>query len=179
RPGALMFVGYLGAVAGYWLLRGPVTVRTIAQASSCVVLVLAGAVALGWIGWPWAYQHPFTAPFTAMIELGHFGWAGTVLFDGLSYPGTRPPRDYVLRWLWLTLPPIVLAGIALSMLLLRNERRRDQTVVIWAAIAFPILFVMGTRATVYDGVRHLLFVLPPLTILAAAGLIEGGRLGPH
>lgn len=176
RAGALMFVGYLGAVAGYWLLRGPVTVRTIAQASTCVILVLAGAVAIGWIGWPWAYQHPLTAPFTALIELGHFGWPGTVLFDGLSYPGTAPPRDYVLRWFWLTLPPIVLAGIALSMLLLRNEGRRDQTVVIWAVIAFPILFVIGTRATLYDGVRHLLFVLPPLTILAAAGWIEAWRV---
>ena len=61
------------------------------------------------------------------------------------------------------------------MLLMRNEDRRDQTVVIWAAIAFPILFVMGTRATLSMACATCSFVLPPLTILAAAGWIGPGE----
>ena len=45
----------------------------------------------------------------------------------------------------------------------------------WAAVLFPIVYVIGTHATLYDGIRHLLFVLPPATVLASAGWIGAGR----
>jgi hypothetical protein len=185
RPGALLFVGYVAAVAGYWLMAelkfGPTYGRkasTRAQwlrAGAWVLAILAGSIAIGWIFWPWAYQHPLVAPFKATIELGHFGWAGTVLFDGVSYPGRSLPADYVARWFWLTLPPVIMVGLAASVLLLRVPERRDPALTLWGAIAFPVLFVVGTRATLYDGVRHLLFVFPPLVILAAAGWIAAWR----
>ena len=170
RAGALLFIGYLAAVCGYWLMRGPLTFRDVLKAAASIASVLAIAVAIGWVGWPWAYQFPLKAPFVAMRELGHFGWDGTVLFRGISYPGTAVPSDYVPRWLWLTVSPILMAGLALVPLVLRT-RNRDSTVALGAAVVFPILYVMGTRATLYDGVRHLLFVFPPLAILAAAGWV--------
>ena len=74
RAGALLFIGYLAAVCGYWLLRGPLTLRDLLKAAASVASVLAIAVAIGWVGWPWAYQHPIRAPFMAMSELGHFAW---------------------------------------------------------------------------------------------------------
>ena len=175
RPGALLFVGYVAAVVGYSLFRSASTLDQSLRAGAWLLGILAGSIAIGWIAWPWAYQHPLEAPFKATIELGHFGWAGTVLFDGVSYPGRSVPADYVARWFWLTLPPVTMVGLAASVLLLRIPDRRDPALALWGAIAFPVLFVVGTRATLYDGVRHLLFVFPLLAILAAAGWIAAWR----
>jgi hypothetical protein len=42
--------------------------------------------------------------------------------------------------------------------------------VICAAVALPLGFLIVQRATIYDGVRHVLFVIPMLAVLAGAGL---------
>ena len=175
RAGALLFIGYLAAVCGYWLLRGPLTLRDLLKAAASVASVLAIAVAIGWVGWPWAYQHPLKAPFLAMIELGHFAWPGSVLYDGASYAASSLPGDYVPRWLWLTLSPVVLAGLALSSLALARAETRDAAVLLWGAALFPIFYVIGTHASLYDGVRHLLFIFPLLFIISASGWVAVWR----
>jgi hypothetical protein len=37
---------------------------------------------------------------------------------------------------------------------------------VWVAAIVPVAFLMITRATLYDGVRHTLFVIPMLALLA-------------
>jgi hypothetical protein len=175
RPGALLFVGYVGVVVLYRLLQASQRdLATVLRAGSRVAIVLIGAVSIGWVAWPWAYGHPLAAPFRATAELGHFGWAGTVLFDGASYPGTSLPWGYIPTWFWLTTPPVVLAGLALSLLVLRSSTR-DETLALWAAVIFPVLYAAATHATLYDGIRHLLFVVPIATILAVAGWLAAWR----
>jgi hypothetical protein len=40
---------------------------------------------------------------------------------------------------------------------------------IWAAVICPLVFLILQRATLYDGVRHVLFVIPMLAVMAGAG----------
>src|SRR5262249_14940391 len=47
---------------------------------------------------------------------------------------------------------------------------RRATLVVCAAVVLPLGFLIVQRATVYDGVRHVLFVIPMLAVLAGAGL---------
>jgi hypothetical protein len=170
RAGALLFVGYLGALMLFKTLRTGVSWRSAASLGGWGLAVLSGGVALGWVAWPWAYDGPLTAPFRAMAELSHFPWGGYVLFDGAMVSGHVVPHGYVPQWFWMTLPPLVMAGAAASLLLLHVRSLRPQVVALWGVVLFPVIYVAGTRATLYDGVRHLLFVVPPLTVLAAAGL---------
>ena len=48
--------------------------------------------------------------------------------------------------------------------------RRRAMVVVVLAVLLPLGFMIVERATMYDGVRHILFVVPMLAIIAAAGL---------
>jgi hypothetical protein len=180
RPGGLLFVGYLGVLVLLRILTtGPLPWPTLARVGARVAFVAIGAISIGWIAWPWAYAHPLAAPFRALAELGHFGWGGRVLFAGESYRGTDLPGDYVFRWFWMVLPPVILAGLALSLLRLRDPQRAAQTIGLWSAVLFPILYVVGTHATLYDGVRHLLFVLPPIAILSASGWLAAYQTAPR
>jgi hypothetical protein len=171
RPGGLLFVAYLGAVIGYGLLRERPSARTIAGAGAAVGAVLAGAVAIGWLAWPWAYGRALTAPFIALATLSRFPWTEPVLFAGQSIPAPSLPPTYVPTWLVLSLPPVFLAGLVLSVVpaLRGASPARDAAIALWASALFPIVYVVGVRATLYDEIRHLLFVMPPLAVLAALG----------
>jgi hypothetical protein len=58
------------------------------------------------------------------------------------------------------------AGMRAAALAMARERG---VLVVCAAVALPLGFLIVQRATIYDGIRHVLFVIPMLAILAGAG----------
>lgn len=175
RAGALLFWGYLAVLAVVRALQSGMPPRVAAVAIMPGLLaVLAGGIAIGWVTWPWAYAQPLTAPFRGLIMLSRFPWGGRILFDGVSYAGFDVPGSYVLRWFWMVLSPVMLAGAAVSWRLMATQRQ-GAVIALWAVVAFPVIYVTGTKATMYDGVRHLLFLVPPLAVLAGAGLMHAYR----
>jgi hypothetical protein len=173
RAGALLFVGYLAVLVGYFASEADrFNLRTLAPAALRIGLVVAGTVAIGWVAWPWAYGHPLTAPLRAMRELSHYPWGGNVLFGGSALPSEALPWTYVPVWMWLSLPPVVLAGVLLAAPGLAWRTQQERLVALLACVVFPIAYIVGTGATLYDAMRHLLFVIPPLTVLASAGWVR-------
>jgi hypothetical protein len=70
----------------------------------------------------------------------------------------------------MTLPPVVIAGAALSVPRLgSSERSRIQLAAIWAFILVPAGYAVIRGLTLYDGIRHMFFIVPPIAVLAAAG----------
>jgi hypothetical protein len=59
-----------------------------------------------------------------------------------------------------------------SALLLARSRRQ---LLVWAGVILPIGFIIVRHSTLYDGIRHVLFVIPMLALIAGAGFL---RLGP-
>jgi hypothetical protein len=142
-----------------------------------VTLVRLAAVAvlsipLGTIAWPWAQAQPFARPIEAFLISTRANWAAgfEVLYDGQIIGAGFLPWHYVPKWLLMSLPPVVIAGFALSLLIWRFGPR---AVLSWCALfafAFaPVAGAIWRNATIYDGIRHLLFIVPPLTALAAGG----------
>ena len=172
RPGALLYLGYFGASvfglavrARAWSPRQliPVAGRMIAAG---VVMLVAGCAF-----WPWALQNPLVRPFLALRGVAAFPWNGTTLFNGQSILATQLPWSYLPTWMVITTPPVVLVGIALSIAAVTAEarHRRLWTAGLWGVAACPVLLAIVMRATLYDGWRHLLFIYPPMVILAVAG----------
>jgi hypothetical protein len=122
--------------------------------------------------WPWALERPFYGPIVGLAQLSKFGWTSYMLFNGRDVFALDTPWDYVPRWALLTLPIGLLVGLVLSMRLLRPSHEHHGTAVaLWAVVLFPVAYVIGVHATMYDGIRHLLFIFPPMAVLAAAGWI--------
>ena len=171
RAGTLLFAGYLAVLIGYYASRERCfNVRTLAAAALRIGAIVAVGVGLGWLAWPWAYGHPLTAPFRAMSELSHFPWGGIVLFNGADVPSDQLPWTYATTWMWLSLPLGLLGGAAAGCAAgLQDVKTHERTAGLMAVVTFPIVFVVATGATLYDGLRHLLFVVPPLAVLASAG----------
>ena len=131
--------------------------------------------------WPWAAQEPLN-PLQALAMFSHFPFSGDILFEGRSVPATEVPRSYLLVFLAITLPESMLLGllaalVAAVLALARRQyrpmslTRRDlQLLAVATAALFPLVYFLVARPTAYNGMRHFLFILPPLAVVAAVGV---------
>jgi Dolichyl-phosphate-mannose-protein mannosyltransferase len=143
---------------------------------------LAPGVLLGYavmaLVWPWSVVAPLN-PLRAVAYFSHFfekPWPE--IFDGTVLPVPDMPRRYVPTLFLLQAPEIFLllglGGIAgaLAALLRRDiapNRKATLVLLVFAAL-FPILLTVATRPAMYNGIRHFVFLTPPL---AAAGGLAG------
>jgi hypothetical protein len=134
-------------------------------------LVLAYAVMA--LVWPWSVAAPLN-PLRAVEYFSHFfekPWRE--LFAGSLIPVPDMPRSYVPTLLALQLPEIfLLLGCAGAAGAVIAAARRDMPVnrravlmlVVFAAL-LPVAATIATRPAMYNGIRHFVFVLPPLAVL--------------
>ncbi|WP_277957550.1 hypothetical protein, partial [Anaeromyxobacter oryzisoli] len=111
----------------------------------------------------------------------NFQWNGLVRFAGGWFQSTDLPRTYAPTWFLATLPEswfaIAIAGAIAAVVAWQRDRIRptleagwlDPALVAAAGLA-PIAAAAILRPVLYDGVRHLLFVLPALAATAGWAL---------
>lgn len=138
--------------------------------------------------WPalWVSLHDAEAGLAGAVSKAQsFNWDGPVLFSGAFIRSTALPWNYLPKWILITLPEwtilLILCGILLGLGWLftgkvRSIRRFGQWTVIGLSAFFPIAYVVATGPTLYDGMRHFLFVLPPLILIATGAVDYAGRL---
>jgi hypothetical protein len=170
RVGALLYLGYFGLlVCGLVVAERITNWRQLADTAARLAAITVGVLLLGTVFWPWAGGAPLIRPFEALLGVSQYPWEGTVLYRAFEHPSDELPWHYA-PWLFLiTTVPVVLAGAAFSLLSVRNWPDGRRQAALWAIAAFPIAASIARGSTLYDGVRHLLFVYPVLVVLAAAG----------
>ncbi len=139
-------------------------------------LVLSGALALVvvYVSYPYLLVQPIAGLVRLLGANAEFPWTGSTLTLGVEMPASDLPRVYLPAWLAVTTPLLVLGtlsfGLPLAWRLLRSPSQAPASVAIVLGALFPLAFVIASRTPLYDGVRHVLFVLPPLCIVAVMGL---------
>jgi 4-amino-4-deoxy-L-arabinose transferase-like glycosyltransferase len=175
RPAALpvLAVFWIGLL-GCWLLAR----RGAANAIRPLLLSTLKLAALAWLlmllFWPWGLLHPFEASVDAFPLATGINRRGQVLFDGQVVSSRDLPWSYVPLWLLASLPEFLMvclvAGAVIAMV---RRRASDDTSwkLAWlaATVLLPIAAAVVLKPSLYDGVRHFVFVLPSLAVLAALG----------
>ncbi len=134
-------------------------------------IVLAYAVMA--LVWPWSVVDPFN-PFRAVEYFSHFfeqPWQE--LFGGRLIAVPDMPRSYVPTLFALKLPPLLsLLGFGGAAGALAAAFRRDNAcnrravfLLIALAALLPLALAIALRPAMYNGIRHFVFVLPPLAVL--------------
>jgi hypothetical protein len=174
----LFYLGLAVVVSLPWQER----LETCAGFAAHTVLRIVPAVALATsvmiLAWPWAGLSPLNS-IRGLLAFSEFHYAIRTMFAGRVYEMADVPRFYVPGYLLVRVPLITLAGAALgitSSFLWPLERqassRRRDLILASSAIAFPVAFQVLFRGPAFTGMRHFLFVLPPLATLAGVGLSE-------
>jgi hypothetical protein len=134
-------------------------------------MVLAYAVMA--LVWPWGVVDPLN-PLRAAEYFSHFfekPWQE--LFAGRLISVPDMPRSYVPTLFALKLPPIlsvlgVAGAIGALVATLRGGiagSRRAVFLLLALAALLPLAVTIALRPAMYNGIRHFLFVLPPLAVL--------------
>ena len=143
--------------------------------------------ALMGLAWPWGVADPLN-PFRALEYFSRFfekPWSE--LFDGEVIRVTDMPRSYLPTLFALKLPEIFLAlglvGAAWAIWMTCKPavapRRRAILLLLALAALLPGAVTILLRPAMYNGIRHFVFVLPPLAVLggmAGARIIETVRV---
>lgn len=162
-------------------------VREAVRRFAHVVYVLLPGLALGYLVmgliWPWSIMEPGN-PFEALTYFSHFfekPWKE--MFDGAIVSVPDMPWSYLPTLFALQLPEVMLvlmagAVIGTFALLPRREvpaRRKTILLMLTLAATLPLAIAMVKRPALYNGIRHFVFVIPPMAVLggvAFAWIVE-------
>ena len=127
------------------------------------------------LAWPWAALLPLN-PIRGLFAFSEFHYSIRTIFAGQTYQMANVPRIYVPCYVLIRLPLITLAGALLAVipLFLRAFERdgkqqwRDIAIILLAVIV-PLASEVAFHGPAFTGMRHFLFVLPPIATLAGVG----------
>lgn len=180
RTAGFLVLGLFALAAAVSMRAHRRTWRELAGALGLTSVVAWGVMLLFW---PYAQTDPLWGPFRATLAATRFHNAVPSWFEGRYYLGDQLPRHYELKLLLMSLPEVLLAAIVLAVIgfalhwratrpraaeLLRSPR----VLGLGCTAAIPVLvfglcYVM--RPVNYDRLRHQLFALPPIAVVAAVG----------
>ncbi len=198
RIAGILLLVYLGAVvlgmgwlrmraAGGDLRAGLATIRRLGRPALWTML---GAWVVMLSTWPWALLDPIRRPWMALGRMSRFTVHKREMpFAGEEMLTTQPRWDYLLHYFGLKLPILVLAlvlvAVALGLYAVWRRRehvhlhQRNVGLVLAAAIMAPPTYAIVVRAVIYDGLRHFLFLVPMLVVVAALGAVSLPRVRPR
>ncbi|MDA9411333.1 MULTISPECIES: glycosyltransferase family 39 protein [unclassified Bradyrhizobium] len=152
-------------------------VREAVRRFAHVVYVLLPGLVLGYLVmgliWPWSIMEPGN-PFEALTYFSHFfekPWKE--MFDGAIVSVPDMPWSYLPTLFALQLPEVMLVLMAGAMfstfaMLPRREvpaRRKTILLMLTLAATLPLAIAMVKRPALYNGIRHFVFVIPPMAVL--------------
>lgn len=183
----------------FFARHGRLTLHYMSQMAGRYVAVILIAWGTAIVIWPWLQiGNPLTQFKTALVHFATIPMSFSFQHWGEEVWTSNLPRSYIPAQLLARLPGafLLLLAVAFGYGVVAVVSFGRQTVVSWqrdrsgalrraafvtaqargilvvcAAVALPLAFLIIERATIYDGIRHVLFVIPMLAVLAAGGLL--------
>ena len=175
-------VGFMPLLLDEFRTQGP---REAAHRFAHVVYVLLPGLVFGYLVmgliWPWSIMEP-GHPFEALTYFSHFfekPWKE--MFDGALVSVPDMPWSYLPTLFALQLPEVLLAlliaGVVGALMSMSrtdvSARRKTILLMLTLAATLPLVIAMVKRPALYNGIRHFIFVIPPMTVLAGLAFANG------
>jgi hypothetical protein len=128
--------------------------------------------------WPWAALSPLN-PLRAVGVFDNFHYPISTILDGHIYKMADVPRWYVPAYVAIKLTLVLLIGAGLGLVhamfpgttgQMASKTWRRETALVALAALFPLICDVVARAPADTGMRHFLFIAPPIAVLAGLGL---------
>ena len=181
RVGGLLLIPYFGlfALVGYFI-RNHNNSGIVSKTSGKEFLVLlaygiaisATGYAIGVLLWPYAMQKPIANVVYVFKNMSRFSISIKQIFEGKILWSSSLPWYYTPKYILITVPVAVLIGYVLNWIFLWGKKYSSRyflQFVVNFAFLFPLLWIVITKANVYGGWRHSMFVYPPMVITSAIG----------
>ena len=178
----MLLVIYLGFAIALnlprpWRSNGRALLPFAARSMARTLPALLLAYVIMILAWPWAALAPLN-PVRGLIAFSEFNYSIRTFLVGRIYEMADVPRLYVPIYIMIRVPLLMLSGAALAMIstLWLNrasnfgERRRREIALLSLMVFFPLACQVIWNGPAFTGLRHFLFVIPVLAVLAGIGL---------
>lgn len=180
RIGGLMLIPYLFLFVGLWfLIENPIrqffTASYWKEALKLIGILSGVSVVAYFIGllyWPYALQNPIKNPMASLQLMTDFSTGIKQIFDGKNIWSSNAPASYLPTYIWISTPLLCLAGLISFIAFTRKEIKALKFLPWFMMIfvfVFPIAYIIYQKSNVYGGLRHILFTLPFLVLMAGTG----------
>jgi len=164
----------LGPVLGLIILIIAVY-RAKIKAWSAISAYFFIAAITTYLTWPYLWANPLSRAHAIVNYMSDFPWLGKVLFGGIYYPVDMLPANYVslLFEFQFTEPALLLFVIGTILIVSKIWKRVIPLEVVVITIGWGILPLIAFTAlhpNLYDNIRQLLFIVPPLFVIAGFSL---------
>jgi hypothetical protein len=175
-------IGFVPLFAEEFRIQGA---RASLRRFAHVLYILLPSLVLGYLImgliWPWSVIEPGN-PFRALTYFSSFfekPWKE--MFDGALVSVPDMPWSYLPTLFALQLPEVLLgllaAGVVGALISLSRSdvtaRRKTILLMLTTAATLPVLIAMVKRPALYNGIRHFIFVIPPMAVLAGTAFAGG------
>ena len=185
RPPGVVLIAYGVLLVGSWMVlsrpRG-VEVKVYGKLALHGMLIALLALLILVLFWPAAHRNPFASSIEAVDRLITFSNEIPVLFRGKVYDAGNTPYYYVV-WMFLIKSPLYvlfLAAVSLGVVLMNLRRFKNGTIIdrkkalllvlLVLAVIVPFAYVLLRQPAIHNGFRHMLYVLPVISLLLAFGI---------
>ncbi len=141
------------------------------------MLLIAGIISIigyliGIILWPYSHKAPVQKTLEAMKYMEQYAVSLRQIFEGNIIWSDKVPKHYLPKYILMTIPEYVILGFLSFFILYRKLKKGDITwyfILLFVSI-FPVAYIIYKGSNVYGGWRHVLFIFPGISIIAALGI---------
>jgi tetratricopeptide (TPR) repeat protein len=177
RPGGLLVVFYLGLFmflksALYWLQHKKLDIKQIKRYLLLFAVISISGFLLSIVLWPYALQNPLLHTWKSYVVMTSFPTTVRQIFEGHYDWSDYHPWYYLPKYMLITIPLIVFAGITAFAVIFKksfSSGQKQQLLLLVFTILFPVVFVLIKQSNLYGSWRHFLFVYPGMILLAGLG----------
>lgn len=136
------------------------------------ILIFIVAFLIFLMSYPYVAADPFNH-FVELINIDRkYPWYGEILFFGKNYTTAQRPFSYLFAWIAITTPIFILLLMLVSFFQKLTKNRSSLRMLILISIGIQIILYGLIHPVVYNGLRHYLFLLPQIVMLAAICFLE-------
>jgi tetratricopeptide (TPR) repeat protein len=180
RIGGLILICYLFLFFFfYWvskyLKEKNIDLHHVRKKMIWAVIISVISYFLSLVFWPYALQNPVINPWKSYQVMVQYPDTFRQIFEGKFEWSDFMPWYYLPEYMAITIPVIVLAGLASFILFSKKILKSGKAFIYWSlifTILFPVIFVIWEKANLYSAWRHFLFIYPGIILLASIGFLQ-------
>ena len=187
RAGGLVLFAYLFfSIIIYFIINPSCLKQILSDKTVLANLMIRGLVIFligyfaGLLFWPYALMDVIVNPIESLSVMEHYRIGIRQIFEGELIWSDMLPWYYLPKWLIISTPGFVLTGFFLFLIFHVSYMFRDKSLsrnfffegLILFSFVFPVFYVIIIGSNLYSGIRQMLFILPPMAILATLGLYK-------
>jgi len=177
RSGGLILICYLFLFFALFYLQkyqkeNLIDIPLVRMKFITILFISLAALLLSLLLWPYGQIDPIHNIWKSYQVMSQFPTTIRQLFEGKMEWSDLMPWYYLPKYMEITFPLIVFAGLAAFGILSKKILTRENWLIygfILFSILFPIVFVIYQKSNLYGSWRHFLFVYPSIILLAATG----------